>query len=232
MTIKRIKRNHTVTRVKRRLRPAAPKVARVRASDAGDVTSKPMLIGYARVSTVDQNLALQRDALTEAGCAKIFTEQMSGAVTDRPVLHDALEFARSGDTLIVWKLDRLARSMKQLIETVENLRVRGIGFRSLTEALDTTTAQGRLVFHMFGALAEFERSLIRERTQAGLAAARRLGRRGGRPPKLTEDDLEAARALLANPDIGVTQIAHRLGVSPATLYRHIPAARTANLPDG
>jgi hypothetical protein len=145
---------------------------------------------------------------------------------------DALEFARSGDTLIVWKLDRLARSMKQLIETVETLRVRGIGFRSLTEALDTTTAQGRLVFHMFGALAEFERSLIRERTQAGLAAARRAGRTGGRPPKLTDDDIEAAKALLANPDIGVTQIAHRLGVSPATLYRYIPAARTANTPDG
>jgi DNA invertase Pin-like site-specific DNA recombinase len=173
-----------------------------------------MLIGYARVSTIDQNLALQRDALTEAGCAKIFTEQMSGAVADRPALHDALEFARSGDTLIVWKLDRLARSMKQLIETIENLRVRGIGFRSLTEALDTTTAQGRLVFHMFGALAEFERSLIRERTQAGLAAARRAGRTGGRPPKLTDEDIEAAKALLANPDIGVTQIAHRLGVSP------------------
>jgi DNA invertase Pin-like site-specific DNA recombinase len=155
---------------------------------------------------------------------------MSGAVTDRPALHDALEFARSGDTLIVWKLDRLARSMKQLIETIENLRVRSIGFRSLTEALDTTTAQGRLVFHMFGALAEFERSLIRERTQAGLAAARRLGRTGGRPPKLTDDDIEAAKALLANPDIGVTQIAYRLGVSPATLYRYIPAARTANTP--
>ena len=129
-------------------------------------------------STVDQNLALQRDALTEGGCTKIFTEQMSGAVTDRPALHDALEFARSGDTLVVWKLDRLARSMKQLIETIENLRVRGSGFRSLTEALDTTTAQGRLVFHMFGAWAEFERSLIRKRTQAGLAAARRAGRTG------------------------------------------------------
>jgi DNA invertase Pin-like site-specific DNA recombinase len=155
---------------------------------------------------------------------------MSGAVAERPALHDALEFARSGDTLIVWKLDRLARSMKQLIETIENLRVRGIGLRSLTEALDTTTAQGRLVFHMFGALAEFERSLIRERTKAGLAAARRVGRIGGRPPKLTEDDLDVARALLANPDIGVTQIAHRLGVSPATLYRYLPAARTANTP--
>ena len=114
---------------------------------------------------------------------------------------------------------------RDLIETVETLRMRGIGFRSLTEALDTTTAQGRLVFHMFGALAEFERSLIRERTQAGLAAARRAGRTGGRPPKLTDDDIEAAKAMLANPDIGVTQIAHRLGVSPATLYRYIPAAQ-------
>src|SRR5271168_4830578 len=200
MTIKRTKTGHTAARSPRQ-RPVAAKVARARSSDAGDTTSKPMLLGYARVSTVDQNLALQRDALTEAGCAKIFTEQMSGAVTDRPALHDALEFARSGDTLIVWKLDRLARSMKQLIETVETLRIRGIGFRSLTEALDTTTAQGRLVFHMFGALAEFERSLIRERTQAGLAAARRAGRTGGRPPKLTDDDIEAAKAMLANPDI-------------------------------
>jgi DNA invertase Pin-like site-specific DNA recombinase len=139
------------------------------------------------VSTIGQDLALQRDALAEAGCGKIFTEQLPGAVTDRPALREALEFARSGDTLIVWKLDRLARSMKQLIETIEELRLKGIGFRSLTEALDTTTAQGRLVFHMFGALAEFERSLIRERTQAGLAAARRVGRTGGRPPKLTGD---------------------------------------------
>src|SRR6201982_2449587 len=212
MTTKRKKTPRTATRAKRRLRPVAQKV-RVRSSDAGEITSKPMLIGYARVSTVDQNLALQRDALTEAGCAKIFTEQISGAVTDRPALHDALEFACGGDTLIVWKRDRLARSMKQLIETVETLRVRGIGFRSLTEALDTTTPQGRLVFHMFGALAEFERSLIRERTQAGPGAARRAGRTGGRPPKLTDDDIEVAKAMLANPDIGVTQLAHRLGVS-------------------
>src|SRR5271155_3553020 len=148
MATKRTKPTRAALRVKP-LRPVAKKVTLTRSSDAGDITPKPMLIGYARVSTVDQNLALQRDALTEAGCQKIFTEQMSGAVTDRPALHDALEFARSGDTLIVWKLDRLARSMKPLIETVESLRVRGIGFRSLTEALDTTTAQGRLVFHRF-----------------------------------------------------------------------------------
>jgi DNA invertase Pin-like site-specific DNA recombinase len=185
-------------------------------------------IGYARVSTLDQNLALQQDALREGGCEKIFVEQMSGAVTDRPALREALEYARSGDTLIVWKLDRLARSMKQLIETIEMLRSRNIGFRSLTEAIDTTTAQGVLVFHMFSALAEFERALIRERTRAGLAAAKRVGRIGGRPPKMTEDDLDVAKTLLANPDITVADIAGRLGVSPATLYRYLPAARMAH----
>ena len=168
-----------------------------------------------------------RDHGVEAGCEKIFTEQISGAVADRPELKAALEFARKGDTLVVWRLDRLARSVKQLIETVEMLREHGVGFRSLTESIDTTTAQGRLIFHMFSALAEFERGLIRERTQAGLAAARRAGRTGGRPPKLSADDLKAAKAMLANPDIGVADIADRLNVSTATLYRHIPAARTS-----
>jgi DNA invertase Pin-like site-specific DNA recombinase len=185
-------------------------------------------IGYARVSTLDQNLALQRDALKEAGCEKIFIEQMSGAVTDSPALREALDYARSGDTLIVWKLDRLARSMKQLIETIEMLRSRDIGFRSLTEAIDTTTAQGVLVFHMFSALAEFERALIRERTRAGLMAAKRAGHIGGRPPKMTEDDLDVARTLLANSDMSVADIAGRLGVSPATLYRYLPSARMAH----
>jgi DNA invertase Pin-like site-specific DNA recombinase len=215
---------------KSRVRPAAPKKAAARQSvrPDGESPNTAMLIGYARVSTIDQNLTLQRDALTGAGCGKIFVEQMSGAVTDRPELAAALGFMRSGDTLVVWKLDRLARSMKQLIETIDELRSRGIGFRSLTEALDTTTPQGRLVFHMFGALAEFERGLIRERTQAGLAAARRIGRTGGRPPKLMDDDLEAARAMLANPDITVAEVAERMGVSAATLYRYLPAARTAN----
>lgn len=194
----------------------------------GEIHSPGYKIGYARVSTLDQNLALQKDALKEAGCEKIFIEQMSGAVTDRPALREALDYARSGDTLIVWKLDPLARSMKQLIETIESLRLRGIGFRSLTEAIDTTTAQGVLVFHMFSALAEFERALIRERTRAGLAAAKRAGRIGGRPRKLTEDDLNVARTLLANPDITVGDVADRLGVSPPTLYRYLPAARAAN----
>jgi DNA invertase Pin-like site-specific DNA recombinase len=186
-----------------------------------------MLIGYARVSTIDQNLALQREALTEAGCEKIFTEQISGAVANRPQLADAISYACSGDTIVVWKLDRLARSIKQLIDTIETLRVRGVGFRSLTEALDTTTAQGRPVFHTFATLAEFERSLIRERTQAGLLAAKRAGRTGGRPPKLNDEDIEAARAMLSNPDIGVASVANRLGVSLATLYRYIPAARAS-----
>jgi DNA invertase Pin-like site-specific DNA recombinase len=153
---------------------------------------------------------------------------MSGAVADRPALRDALDYARSGDTIIVWKLDRLARSMKQLIETIEGLRVQGIGFRSLTEALDTTTPQGVLVFHMFSALAEFERALILERTRAGLRAAKRMGRTGGRPAKLLDDDLDVARTLRANLDITVAEVADRLGVSPATLYRYLPAARTAN----
>src|SRR5271156_1100528 len=228
MPQKKSRRAATVVRVARVRRSAPKKPYTPSPRTDGEVHPKGVLIGYARVSTLDQNLNLQRNALTEAGCTKLFVETISGAVSDRPILRDVLTFARARDTLIVWKLDPLARSMKQLIETVETLRLRNIGFRSLTEALDTTTAQGRLGFHMVGALAEFERSLIRERTQAGLAAARRAGRTGGRPPKLTDDDIEAAKAMLANPDIGVTQIAHRLGVSPATLYRYIPAARTAN----
>ena len=194
----------------------------------GEIHRAGLKLGYARVSTLDQTLALQQDALKEAGCEKIYIEQMSGAIRERPALAEALEYARSGDTLIVWKLDRLARSMKQLIETIESLRLRGIGFRSLTEAIDTTTPQGVLGFHMFSALAEFERALIRERTRAGLKAAKRMGRIGGRPAKLTEDDLDVARTLLANPDITVADVADRIGVSPATLYRYMPAARTAH----
>ena len=222
MKQKKSRRAATVARVER-VRRAAPKKPRWPLSPRSDGEAHPqgVLIGYARVSTLDQNLALQRDALTEAGCTKLFVEQVSGAVLDRPALRDALEFARAHDTVVVWKLDRLAHSMKQLIETMETLRLRNIGFRSLTEALDTTTPQGRLVVHMFGALAEFERSLIRERTQAGLAAARRAARTGGRPAKLTDDDLDVATTLL---------VAERVGVSAATLYRYLPAARTARGP--
>lgn len=184
-----------------------------------------MLVGYARVSTQDQNPALQLDALKAAGCEKVFVEKASGAQRERPELQAALEYLRAGDALVVWKLDRLARSVKQLIETVEGMEAKGIGFRSLTEAIDTTTAGGKLVFHIFGALAEFERTIIRERTRAGLDAAKARGRIGGRPSKLTAQDLIAAKAMLADQSFTVEDVAKRLGVSSATLYRHLPAAR-------
>lgn len=190
-----------------------------------------MKYGYARVSTEDQNPAMQLAALKKAGCKTIFKDEVTGAHVKRPALTRCLKKLETGDTLIVWKLDRLARSMKQLIETIEKLRLRNIGFRSLTESIDTTTAQGVLIFHMFSALAEFERALIRERTRAGLKSAKLMGRTGGRPPKLLDDDLDIARTLLANPDITVADVANRLGVSPATLYRYLPAARAAHGPD-
>ena len=186
-----------------------------------------MFIGYARVSTQEQNPKAQIDALETAGCERIFTETASGAQRDRPELRAALDYMRSGDTLVVWKLDRLARSLKQLIHTVEDLAERSIGLRSLTEQLDTTSPGGRLVFHIFGALAEFERAIIRERTMAGLEAARSQGRVGGRPPALSEKDLAAARALMSNPEITVAEIARRLGVHPSTLYRAIPGGRSS-----
>jgi DNA invertase Pin-like site-specific DNA recombinase len=231
MATKPTRKKRTAPRKKRRTPASAKPKRHPWTRNDGEIHRAGYKIGYARVSTLDQSVALQEAALSEAGCERIYTEQISGAVTDRPELREALEYARSGDTLIVWKLDRLARSMKQLIETVEKLRLRGIGFRSLTESIDTTTAQGVLVFHMFSALAEFERALIRERTRAGLKAAKRLGRTGGRPQKLTEDDLGIARTLLANPDITVADVADRVGVSPATLYRYLPAARSATAPD-
>ena len=183
------------------------------------------LIGYGRVSTKDQTVAAQLDALRKVECARIFQETASGSNRDRPQLAAALDYMREGDTLVVWKLDRLARSLKQLIETVEDLERRGIGCRSLTETIDTTTAGGKLVFQIFGALAEFERGMIRERTRAGLDAARARGKTGGRPSKLKADDLKAAKAMLADPEINVEEVARRLGVSSATLYRHMPAPR-------
>lgn len=185
-----------------------------------------MLVGYARVSTQDQNPDLQRRALKEAGCKKIFEEKASGAQRDRPQLVAALEYMREGDTLCVWKLDRLARSLKQLIETVETFDQRGTHLLSLTERIDTSTPSGRLVFHVFGALAEFERGLIRERTLAGLASARASGRVGGRPKSLSEAALKAARAMLKAGEMTVTEIAQQVGVSPSTLYRYLPAAKS------
>ncbi len=184
-----------------------------------------MQVGYARVSTQDQKPELQFDALRAIGSEKIFEEKASGAKRDRPELLATLDYLRPGDTLVVWKLDRLARSLRQLIETVEMLESKGIGLRSLTESIDTTTPGGRLIFHIFAALAEFERNVIRERTTAGLVAARARGRVGGRPKALSEADLSAARALLTDSAITTREVAKRLGVSVSTLYKHIPAAR-------
>jgi len=176
-------------------------------------------VGYARVSTAEQNLDLQLDALRAAGCEKVFTDRLSGAKDDRPGLGEALEFARTGDTLVVWRLDRLGRSLSHLIQTTTGLEQRGVGFKSLQEGIDTTTSGGKLVFHIFGALAEFERSLIQERTHAGLKAARARGRNGGRPKALTEHQLKMARRMLDAPDVSVTQVAEHFGVARSTLYR-------------
>ncbi len=187
-----------------------------------------MLVGYARVSTIDQTLALQQDALTAAGCIRIFTDTASGSRSDRTGLEDALGFLRNGeDTFVVWRLDRLGRSLRHLIETVGALQERGIGFRSLQEQIDTTTSGGKLVFHVFGALAEFERDLIRERTQAGLTAARARGRQGGRPKALDERKAEIARVLYTDKTNSVADICRTLRISRATLYRYIKAG-----PDG
>ena len=181
-----------------------------------------MRVGYARVSTSDQSPELQLDALRRAGCEKIFTETGSGARDNRPELRRVLtDVLRGGDTLVVWKLDRLARSLKKLISTAEELEAEKIGLVSLTESLDTTTPGGMLTFHVFGAIAQFERALIRERTTAGLAEARRRGRTGGRPPSMQPSDVIAARAMMNDGSLTVRDIAKRMGVSIATLYRHV-----------
>lgn len=176
-----------------------------------------MIIGYARVSTQDQNPDLQLDALCKAGCEQVFHEKATGTFRDRPELTNCLRTLRNGDTLVVWKLDRLARSLKDLVDIVHDLSERGVGFKSLTEAIDTTSSGGRLVFHIFGALAEFEHSLIRERTLAGLAAARARGRRGGRRPVMSKADVRKATAMLSDPEITKTEVAKHFGVSRVTL---------------
>ena len=180
-----------------------------------------MKVGYARVSTRDQQANLQTDALTEAGCETIYEEAASGAQRDRPKLAEALAYLRDGDTLVVWKMDRLARSLRQLIETVELLEERGIGFVSLTEKIDTTSPGGKLVFHLFGALAEFERGMIRERTKAGLKAAKDRGAKLGRPRVMTDDQIAMARTMKKDGAYTSTQIAEQFGVSRATLYREL-----------
>lgn len=176
------------------------------------------LIGYARVSTIEQDPALQLDALKAAGCRRVFTDHASGATDARPQLAKCLDFLVAGDVLVVWRLDRLGRSLRDLINLMNQLDERGIQFRSVTEAIDTTTATGRMMYAIFGALAEFERELIRERTKAGLAAARARGRNGGRPRVMTPRRLQQAQQLRAD---GVTldEIANTLGVGRSTVVR-------------
>ena len=178
-----------------------------------------MKIGYARVSTQDQKLNLQTDALEKAGCEKIFTDTASGAKDNRVGLMEAVEFCRSGDSLVVWKLDRLGRSLKHLIETINFLHKKRVGFVSLQESIDTTTSGGKLIFHVFGALAEFEREIIRDRTRAGLTSARKRGKLGGRPKSLTKRQIAMAKKLLADPNNNVQEVCDQFKVSRSTLYR-------------
>src|SRR5947209_20194613 len=189
-----------------------------------------MNIGYARNSTQDQTLNLQKDALEKIGCTKIFTDTASGAKAERTGLNEALEYVREGDTLVVWRLDRLGRSLKHLIETITKLNNRKIGFKSITENIDTTTSGGKLVFHIFGALAEFERDIIKDRTKAGLSAARSRGRLGGRPKAKMLDSpkkVALAQSLYENRDNTIEEICKTLNVSRATLYRYIQTSKAS-----
>jgi DNA invertase Pin-like site-specific DNA recombinase len=179
-----------------------------------------MKIGYARVSTVEQNLHLQTDALERAGCEKIFTDLASGSIDCRKGLIDAIEYCRNGDSLFVWKLDRLGRSLRHLIDTVNKLQSKGVEFVSLQESVDTTTSGGKLVFHVFGALAEFEREMIRERTIAGLKAARDRGSLAGRPKKLSRQQINLAKKLIDDKETRIYEITKTMNVSRSTLYRY------------
>lgn len=185
-----------------------------------------MLIGYARVSTDDQNLDLQRDALQAAGCERVFEDMVSGARADRTGLAALMSMLRAGDTVVIWRLDRLGRSLKNLIELVERLEAAKVGLRSLQENIDTTSSGGKLVFHLFGALAEFERNLIRERTQAGLLAARARGRMGGRPKRLDPAKLALALKLHRERNHTVEEICKMMGISKSTLYNYLDKAES------
>jgi DNA invertase Pin-like site-specific DNA recombinase len=193
-----------------------------------------MKVGYVRVSRQDQNPDLQRRELEAAGCEKIFEEKVSSRKERRPVLQEALDYVRGGDVLVVWRLDRLGRSLKELIELVGDLQERGVEFKSLRESLDTTTSGGKLIFHVFASIAEFERDIIRERTMAGLEAARARGRRGGRKRVMDEKKVALASAMLKDHSSSVTDVCEALGVSRATLYRYVrpdgtPMGRVAEL---
>jgi DNA invertase Pin-like site-specific DNA recombinase len=184
-----------------------------------------MLIGYARISTDDQNLDLQKDALNKLECTRIFEDRESGAKAQRPGLRAALDYARKGDTIVVWRLDRLSRSLKDLIEMVSRLDSKGIGLKSIHESIDTSSSSGKLIFHIFGALAEFERNLIRERTQAGLQAARARGRKGGRPKSLAPDKRALAVKLYDEKKHTIVQICQMMEISKPTLYKYIEAEK-------
>jgi len=189
-----------------------------------------MIVGYARVSTQDQNAELQVDALEKSGCEQIFQEKITGKLRERPELSQCLRTLRAGDTLVVWKLDRLARSLKDLVEIVQDLNDREISFKSLTEAIDTTSSGGRLVFHIFGALAEFEHSLIRERTIAGLQAAKARGRKGGRKPSMSDSDIRKAAAMVSDPNITKKEVAEHFRVSRTTLNASLQRYTQTNAP--
>ncbi len=184
-----------------------------------------MIIGYIRVSTYDQNLDLQKDALNHAGCEKIFEDQTSGSKSARLGLDQMMEVVREGDTIVVWRLDRLGRSLKHLIELVTHFEQNQIGLKSLQESIDTTTPSGKLIFHIFGALAEFERNLIRERTNAGLAAARARGRKGGRPESLDSQKKQALVKLYNSKEHSVSEICQMMGISKPTLYKYVGQGR-------
>ena len=185
-----------------------------------------MLVGYARFSMQDQNLNLQKDALVKAGCDKIYVDTMTGEAKNRPGLEQTFDVLREGDTLVVWRLDRLGRSLKHLIELVAELAQKKVGFRSLQESIDTTSPSGKLVFHLFGALAEFERNLITERTKAGLAAARARGRLGGRPKVLDDKQMEALVLLYKEKKHSVKEICQIMGISRQTLYNYLRKANS------
>jgi len=189
-----------------------------------------MQIGYARVSTPDQFLRMQEDALRSDGCEAIYTDVASGAKVARPGLFEALSHLRKGDTLVVWKLDRLGRSLGHLIETVKELSDKKIGFKSLQENIDTTTSGGQLIFHIFGALAEFERELIRERTQAGLKAARARGRLGGRPPVLSPHDIKKLKKHYDKGELSIKEICKLFNITKPTLYRYLKPKRDKAIP--
>ncbi|NJC08345.1 DNA invertase Pin-like site-specific DNA recombinase [Polymorphobacter fuscus] len=186
-----------------------------------------VFVGYARPSNRDQSSGVQLNALMAAGCATVFVEKVSGAQRDRPELKAALQSTQSGDTLVVWKLDRLARSVRQLVETLADLRRRHVGLKVLTQELDTDTAHGELIFRVFETVGEFERELNLERSYAGLAVAKALGRRGGRKPAMGPAEIKRAKAMLMDLSVTVEEVARQMGVQPSTLYRHIPGGRSS-----